>query len=246
MKLDGAVIWRGPSCLDGSPIVAIVTGISSASANSKTGAMPQVWIIRADMHPVEALRDGSDSAICGACPHRPKLLGADALKKSSRSCYVNVMSFNGIYKKFIAGGYPEISASDLGAMLTGKKVRLGAYGDPAAVPLGVWRDLCATCESTGYTHQWRTCESGYREFCMASCDSPADVVSATAQGWRVFFVQRGAELVRQLEVVQGVKYLKLASCPASKESGRVTTCSECMACSGTRSGRKSNVAILLH
>jgi hypothetical protein len=244
--ISGAVLWRGASVLDGSPIVAIITGLASASSNSKTGDMPQVWILRADKHPQDALRDGSDSAICGACPHRPQVLGVDALKKSSRSCYVNVMSFNGIWKKFLAGGYPDISPSDLGAMLTGKKVRLGAYGDPAAVPLEVWRDLCSTCESTGYTHQWKTCEPGYQEFCMASCDSPADVISATAQGWRCFFVQRGEALVRQLEVVQGVRYLKLASCPASKESGRVTTCSECMACSGTRSGRKSNIAIMMH
>ena len=238
--MDAAVIYRGPSRLDGSPIVAIITGMRSASSNSKTGDMPQVWIIRSDVHPVEALRDGSDSAICGACPHRPKLRGADALKKSSRSCYVNVMSFNGIFKKFIAGGYPDVSPAELGAMLTGRRIRLGAYGDPAAVPLEVWRDLCASCESTGYSHQWRDCDCGYAEFCMASCDSPVDVIKATAAGWRVFWVQNGVEPVRRVESVP------LAWCPASKESGRVTTCSECMACSGTRSGRRSNVAIMLH
>jgi hypothetical protein len=238
--IDGAVLWRGASLIDGAPIVAIITGMASASANSKTGDMPQVWILRADIHPVDALRDGSDSSICGTCPHRPQLRGADALKKSSRTCYVNVMSFNGIYRKFSAGGYPDLSPADLGAMLAGRKIRLGAYGDPAAVPLHVWRELCASCDSTGYTHRWRDCEAGYSEFCMASCDSPLDVISATASGWRVFWVQTALEPVRRVDSVA------LAWCPASKESGRVTTCSDCMACSGTRSGRRSNVAIMIH
>jgi hypothetical protein len=40
-KPNGAILYRGPSLLDGAPIVAIVTGLASTSANAKTGAMLQ-------------------------------------------------------------------------------------------------------------------------------------------------------------------------------------------------------------
>jgi hypothetical protein len=45
------VLYRGPSLLDGSPIVAIAT---IGSTNVKTGPMVQTWILRADMNPLEA------------------------------------------------------------------------------------------------------------------------------------------------------------------------------------------------
>jgi hypothetical protein len=233
------VIYQGASQIDGQPIVAILTGLQSKSSNSKTGAMPQVWIFRSDMHPQDALRTGEDISICGKCPHRPKVLGADALKKSSRTCYVNVMSFNGIYKKYAQGGYEVANLSELAERLSGLRVRLGAYGDPAAVPISVWDELCKNCKSTGYTHQWRDCDERYSEYCMASCDNPIEVIQSTAKGYRTFFVQTG-------ERVNKVESIKLAHCPASKEMGRVTTCENCMACSGTRSGLHSNVTIMLH
>ena len=39
---NGAIIYRGPSMLDGSPIVAILTGIDKPSHNPKTGPMAQL------------------------------------------------------------------------------------------------------------------------------------------------------------------------------------------------------------
>ena len=237
------ILYQGPSLIDGKPIVAIITGLSSKSKNSKTGQMPQVWIIRADIHPTEALRAGEDYSICGNCPHRPKTLGADALKQSSRTCYVNTMSFNAVYKKFANGGYTVADLSQVADILRGSKVRLGAYGDPAAVPVEVWDAICAYCESTGYTHQWRTCNNRYAEYCMASCDNIVDVVDATNMGYRTFFVQSTTE---PSQVIHQIHNIKLAHCPASKEKGKVTTCYNCMACSGTRLQRKSNITIMLH
>ena len=237
------VIWEGQSELDGSPIVAILTGIKKSSKNSKTGTMPQVWIIRADIHPVEAMRQGDDVSICGQCPHRPKVLGANALSKNSRTCYVNAMPLNQIFRTYIQGGYDRVSLDELSTILTGMHVRIGAYGDPAAVPIHVWDTLLKYCKSTGYTHQWRTCDQRYSEYCMASCDTPLDVVLSTQMGYRTFFVQNVASYDDTFKVVQGTK---LAWCPASKEKGKSTTCSKCMACTGTRFGQKSNVSIMLH
>jgi len=52
-----AVVWEGPSMIDGSPIVVIITGMKpgSGSGNSKTGTMAQTYIIRSDMSPMEAI-----------------------------------------------------------------------------------------------------------------------------------------------------------------------------------------------
>jgi len=64
---NGVVVWRGASEIDGAPIVMIVTGLTSKSQNSKTGAMMQTWILREDMDPMEAMRQNVDVSICGAC-----------------------------------------------------------------------------------------------------------------------------------------------------------------------------------
>lgn len=237
------IIYQGPSLIDGKPIVAIMTGLDKASKNSKTGNMPQVWIIRSDMHPTEALRTGEDSSICGNCPHRPKVTGENALKKDSRSCYVNTMSFNSVYKKYANDGYILADLTELAIQLNGMNVRIGAYGDPAAVPIEVWDTLLAHCKSTGYTHQWQTCNPDYANYCMASCDNTVDVIKAVAKGYRTFFVQNIESFNDSVKMVDTIK---LAWCPASKEKGKVTTCSDCMVCSGNRSGMHSNVAIMIH
>jgi hypothetical protein len=77
-KPTGYVIYRGPSLLDGTPIVAVAL---LGSSNRKTGNMVQTYILRDDMRPTLAVQTGADSAICGNCKHRPFLGGA---------CYVNI------------------------------------------------------------------------------------------------------------------------------------------------------------
>ena len=237
------ILWEGKSEIDGKPIVAIMTGLRSSSSNSKTGDMPQCWILRSDIHPMDALRTGEDRSICGDCIYRPKNPGPDALKKTNRLCYVTPMAFNGVYRTYKAGNYPTADLPVLAKHLAKRNVRIGAYGDPAAVPLVVWETLLEHCHSTGYTHQWRKCDPNYAKYCMASCDSPVDVVLATGLGYRTFFVQNTDSFDN---VLKNVKNIKLAWCPASKEKGKVTTCSRCMACSGTRSGLHSNIAIMIH
>ena len=66
-KHKGFVIQRGLSPIDGKPFVVIMT---MESKNRKTGNMIQVWIMRDDIDPVEAVREGDDYSICGKCPHR--------------------------------------------------------------------------------------------------------------------------------------------------------------------------------
>jgi len=237
------IIYSGPSELDGEPIVAIITGIKSKSNNSKTGDMPQIWILRSDIHPTEALRTGQDSSICGNCIHRPKKLGADALKKNSRTCYVNTMSFNGIFKSYKKGGYAVADLVKLASELEGRHVRVGAYGDPASLPIEILDTLLSKCKSTGYTHQWRTCDKRYAKYNMASCDTIVDVADAVKLGYRTFFVQPRVDYKDAIHNVGGIK---LAHCPASKELGKVTTCRDCMMCDGTRFNHLANITIMLH
>ena len=183
-KPNGAVIYRGPSLLDGKPIVAIVTGLASNSANQKTGNMLQTWILRADVAPLDAIRTGADSSICGDCKHRPANLG---------TCYVWVFQApRSVFAAFKRGIYPV--ATDLAGLGRGRAVRLGAYGDPAAVPAHIWTSLVSEASShTGYTHQWLRDDAGaYAPLVMASADNATEREMAQSLGFRTFTVHRSS------------------------------------------------------
>jgi hypothetical protein len=228
---NGFIFYRGPSMLDGSPIIAIATGTAKASRNTKTGGEVQTWILRDDMSPVEAVKSGADSAICGTCIHRGNGDG------SNRSCYVTVFQAPlVVWKSAQRGLYPQIDPVQAGHALTGKVVRLGSYGDPAAVPADVWHCLIEKCAGhTGYTHQWRTSDA-LRTLCMASCDNAFEQEIAKAQGWRTFRVMRAGDRMLPREIV----------CPASKEAGAKTSCAACKACGGTSAKAKADIAIVAH
>lgn len=171
--MNGFTLYDGPSRIGGARIVAIATGFRSPSANRKTGAMVQTWILRADRSPTEAVKTGADAAICGGCPHRGR-------KGKRRSCYVNVgQAPQGIWRAWKRGSYPEVPTEPADSLL-GRMWRLGAYGDPAAIPLAVWTDTLARFQAsghTGYTHQWKSKRlADALELCQASVDSPADTV----------------------------------------------------------------------
>lgn len=225
---NGAVIWSGESEIDGSPIVAIVTGLRDDSTNVKTGAMLQVWILRRDMLVLDALKTGADYAICGNCPHR------------AGSCYVDTgKAPQGISRAYLAGSYPVAEPTDFPRLFGGALVRFGAYGDPAAVPVWVWAAIAEHAKGwTGYTHQWRTAAATLADYCMASCDSPEDYAEAQQAGWRTFRTRLAGEELRADEI----------QCPASDEGGNKTQCARCGLCSGaTGKGRIArNIAIIAH
>ena len=227
---DGVCIWKGPSRIDGSPIVVLA---SMRSANPKTGNMVQTWILRSDISPLDAVRTGQDSSICGSCPHRGDGTG------KGRTCYVNVgHAPRGVWAAWQRGKYPDASPSDLPRIGAGRMVRLGAYGDPAAVPVEVWTALLSRASgNTGYTHQWRQFPD-LRALCMASCDSETDAREAWAAGWRSFRVRTDSAPTIPGEVV----------CPASDEGGKRTTCDRCGLCMGNRDrkGLRPGIVIIDH
>jgi len=225
-KPNGAVIYRGPSQIDGKPIVAIATGLAHASANPKTGDMVQTWILREDVPPLEAGKTGEDASICGGCKHRPTAGG---------TCYVSI--FQGprsVWAAYKRESYPILAPEDAAQLVAGRKVRLGAYGDPCAVPLQVWRAFIAQASGhTGYTHQWRgRCAEGFQSLIQASVDTEREHTAARAKGWATFRVRSASDPILAGEFV----------CPASDEGGHVATCETCGACNG----RGAQVVIVVH
>lgn len=225
---NGAVIYEGPSLLNGDPIVAVLTGLLLPSGNEKTGPMLQAWVIRSDMPVTEAVRSGADAAICGDCRHRS---GSNV----GRSCYV-VWWFgpNNVYRALPK--YARRSVADLALRLRTQAVRMTAYGDPAAVPSSIWLELASYARMwTGYTHHWRTCDQQLRSVLMASVDTEPEKREAQKRGWRTFRCRPvGAPLLKD-EVI----------CPASHEGDYSTTCDKCTLCSGLHRNAKS-VAIRVH
>lgn len=226
---NGAIIWEGKSALDGAPIMLIATGLDSKSSNSKTGALVQTWILRSDVIPTEAIHTGADASICGACPHRGEIVDG---RNVNRSCYVTVFQApRNVYVTATRGRYARVKGDKARALLAGRNVRLGAYGDPAAVPFYVWnRILSDAARGTGYTHQWRTADPRFSRYCMASADSEAEQRLAAAMGYRTFRVGTiGESLVKGKEIL----------CPASEEAGRRTNCAACLLCGGSAVKAKS-------
>lgn len=222
------ILYEGPSRLDGAPIVVIATGFKSKTTNIKTGDMIQTWILRQDVKPTIAVKTGQDYSICGDCRHR------------GTSCYVTVFQApTNIWKAYVAGKYTHANTSDYQEIFTGRKVRFGAYGDPAAAPLQLWKYIARYAAGhTGYTHQWKDRRNrGYAAFLMASVDAVSEKSDATLRGFRTFRVRTANDdAITEREVV----------CPASDEAGHLIQCESCMACDGTNSNRRGSIAIIVH
>jgi len=244
-KINGYVIYNGPSMIDGAPIVAIATGLASKSNNEKTGAMIQTWILRADIDPNQALDTGDDASICGQCPHRGTIVNG---KNRNRACYVRVWQAPLVVWKAHTerGIYPNADAAELGALFAGRIVRLGSYGDPAAVPLHIWEGVLSQAAGhTGYTHQWNVKGAdgkrkflGLNKYVMASADSHQEMVQATMLGFRTFRVT-GKDS-------RNDKAANEVICPASKEMDYKTNCASCKACGGNTAKAKANIVITVH
>jgi hypothetical protein len=121
--------------------------------------------------------------------------------------------------------------------IAGSMLRLGSYGDPAAIPHDVWTTLLARVAGhTGYTHQWRAFPE-YADILMASCDSAADRVQARVLGFRTFRVAPATGWTKERREIL---------CPASEQAGKKTTCAECGACGGTSSRARCDIMIPAH
>jgi len=219
------ILYEGPSKIDNAPLVVLAAGIHTRSKNSKTGDMVQTYILRADKSPIEAQKDGDDYSICGNCQHR------------KTSCYVNIAQGpRAIWASYKRGNNKTQALEHLGG---DRLVRLGAYGDPSAVPIHIWESLCRFSKGhTGYTNSWNEpwCDQKLKKYCMASVNNEDEAQRAAENGWRYFRVK-----TPDMGKLKGE-----AVCPASQESGKLLQCMDCLACDGTAKKRRGNIVINVH
>jgi hypothetical protein len=217
----GIVLYEGISKLTNEPIVAIAT---IKSNNVKTGDMIQTWIIRSDISPVEASKQNKDGAICGNCPHRQNTGGA---------CYVNIgQAPSAVYRAYKKGSYKPFDESVHKELFFGRMIRLGSYGDPAAVPIQVWDDILQYCIGhTGYTHQinHKNFQKGILNICQVSADTPKQALKLQKQGLKTFRVALPDDGLLEDEI----------ECLADSKG------LSCLAC-GLCDGSKQNIAIVVH
>jgi hypothetical protein len=218
-------IWSGPSLFTGDPVVVLATARDRVGGNQKTGPVVQFWILPRDLHPVDASRGGADGAICGACPQRWSLGGG---------CYVNIhRAPASAWQSWKVGRDDHRRDGLVELALRAWPLRFGAYGDPMAVPASVWTDLLARNELArrgerahmAYTHGWRLPRAAaYRDFCMASCDTPSDAETARAKGWRFFLTRPASSWLappdRTVECLDDARGMQCVECKICDGAGR--------------------------
>jgi hypothetical protein len=175
----------------------------------------QTYILREDINPLEASKTGADASICGTCPLRGTPTSDPARKiAQGRRCYVNLgQGVLIVWRAYHKGVYPDAQdPASRAAIGRGRVVRVGTYGDPAAVPDHVWTELLAEADTwTAYTHQkpWRP------DIAMQSADDYHEAVLHWKAGRRTF------------RVIAELDHLDPSNetlCPASKEAGRRVQC----------------------
>ncbi len=219
---NGFVVYKGPSNINGEDIVAILT---LHSQNKKIGDMAQLWILPAHVSPLEAIESGEDQSICGDCQLRHYKGGA---------CYVYVgQEPRTVWDAWKNSNYPNLPLKHFD-QLAGLSIRLGAYGDPAAIPRQILFELYKySANHTAYSHQWRHPESAaLKPMCMASVDSAEEYHEAVGKNWRTYRVMAPGEELQSGEIW----------CP-HPDTG--VQCKNCNLCSGSLLKAK-NIAIPVH
>tara|TARA_R110000764_G_scaffold176894_2_gene263077 strand:- start:387 stop:1061 length:675 start_codon:yes stop_codon:yes gene_type:complete len=216
MKTKGYVVYEGPSAINGKPIVAILT---LKSNNVKTGNMAQLWIMARDTAPHIAKKEGNDDAVCGDCP----------IKKE---CYV--LTFQGplsVWNAYQRGSYKDYQFGK--DSIVNLSIRFGAYGDPAALPQWLIKNIADNCKDfTGYTHQWD--KPGFNflnNYFMASVESVSQHIYAQSLGFRTFRIKSQSMPIGDSEI----------ECPADSKG---LQCIDCMLCNGSKEA--TNIVINGH
>lgn len=233
--VKGIILWRGQSPINFEPIVVIAV---MQSDNRKTGNMVQVYILREDISPLKAVMSGEDFSVCGNCPHRGGVKWeSDGPHNRGRTCYVEVDKGPfAVWKQFKAGKYVDYQPSHL-ELFRGRKVRWGAYGDPALIPEDILLDItAASAGHTGYTHQHNRfigqSDTAKRLF-MASCETKEQAQELWARGYRTFRVGRDEQDLLPQERLC-LNYTHQISCE------------DCGLCDGNIKNKRANIVIPVH
>lgn len=243
------IVWVGNSEIPGSEGEMLCAAITFGSKNKKTGNMATLWIfpyilVTENLSILDFLQNGGDQISCLGCIHS---------SIGQKTCYVWPSMGKGFSRMVIGlrdryqSGKPySLNREEVKAVLAlFEIIRLGGYGDPAALPVE-FLEFLKSCVNTalGYTHLWNRFSGETRnrlqKILMASVDSKMQGMMAVSQGWRYFRVGAKGELPD--------KSIEFA-CPASKEVkekiGKVITCGDCKKCIGNETPAK-NTLIQVH
>jgi hypothetical protein len=132
-----------------------------------------------------------------------------------------------VYRTYSKGGYPVAESLDI---FVDMKVRFGAYGDVAALPVSILATLKRYVKNnTSYTHQWKTNQDeALKATSMASVDNLDEAQQAKDLGFRWFRVTNDINTLRDDEII----------CPNTTHK---TLCENCNLCSGNTIKAKSIV-----
>ena len=199
----------------------LFAAIVPRSDNVKTGDMQQVYILPT-VNPIQAMKLGLDRSVCGDCPLSSKANGGTG------ACYVvTAQGPTALWKA--VHDKPVVPAAE-----STKPIRLGAYGDPAFLPLRLVRKLVKGRRHTGYTHQWHK-RGDWSPLLMASIDptmakrqgltSIQLKHEAQAKGYRTFRVLAEGEALDKDEiycpfVTHGIQCADCGLCNGSKPNDR--------------------------
>jgi hypothetical protein len=135
------LLYDGPSQLTGARILVIAT---AQNGNRKIGHMLQVWIVPS-ISPIAAVKLGADASVCGDCKLRGDGTG------HGRACYVE--HWRAVENIWQARAKARVlTPREFSVRHPGLQLRIGAYGDPVAVPLDVWRPLLPQPQGGRHTH----------------------------------------------------------------------------------------------
>ena len=204
-----------------------VSIVTFKSSNVKTGNMWQIWHLVKSVKPTEALKQGLNPLVCGTCPLQGDGTG------SGRVCYANLCQGpRAVYAKYKRGGYPKLTTEMIPHVFNKQAVRFGAYGNPSLLTLNTVKAITnVTRTHTGYIHDWKTADTVYSKYFMASVQDTVEQAEANKMGYRTFRVVKSYEDNQKNEI----------TC-VSDSHGK--TCLECGLCNGA--GKTKNITIQVH
>lgn len=221
VNINTRILWEGQSLFDGEDLVVLASGFQLPSQNEKTGDMVQVSYFVRHTPPLEALRSGKDSTVCGDCPLRGDI------------CYVQLeQGVGNTWQSWNDGKVLDAVEADY-EYLKSVEVRYGAYGDPASVPFDISSEWHGSVW-TGYTHAWRYCDQRYSTLLHASVEDKDGYVLAKTMGWESYRIIEDEDERMDTEVM------------CLNHTNPEIQCVECGLCSGTSTRARRDIANKVH
>lgn len=224
--MQSAVIQRGRKWL------AYITCMQRPSANVKTGDMAQVAMVRSDVSPPQAIKEGKDATVCKGCALRGSV------------CYVNPITISATWKKHVDDHVVKFLPKH------NKAIRFGQYGNPSLLSESTIKRTIASGNGgwTGYFHDWWMMSDDeakkYGKYFMCSID---DITARKHDTTASAMVERAKSL--------GLRYFRVntehsnVDAPNERTCPNVThnvQCKDCLLCSGTDGRGKVDIVIDAH